>query len=165
MNPLNMAWLGRGRFYIEAEAMWDDWCERMDEVAAENRRNVLPRPYREVKVAKLAKEEEFARVIQAQRIAEAAERAVERGRLLELAEIRNRRRLPIIPAYAPGQHPEYKRRKGQTKGSKRAVKTVSLPPLPRRIRPRLTMPKKPWLSLTMPKKPAEKAKGKGKKAK
>lgn len=136
MNPLYTAGLGRGRFYIEAAAMWEDWCERRENVAAEDRENIIPRPYKEVKVAKLAKEEELARAIQAQRIAEAAERAVERERLLELAEIRQR--LPMIPAHAPGQHPEYKRRKGQTKWSKRAVPTE-----PKRIRLTLTMPEKP----------------------
>lgn len=54
--------------------MWDDWCERMDLVAAEDRGNVLPRSYKEVKTAKRPKEEELERAMEAQRAAEAADR-------------------------------------------------------------------------------------------
>ena len=154
-NPLYKAGLGRGRFYIETEAMWNDWCERMDEVAPEDRGKVLPWSYKEVKAAKLAKEEALERAMQAQRAAEAAERVTEEKKFLELAEVR--RRLPPIPSHAPGQHPEYRRRKGQTKWSKRAVGADPAPPvaalpvailpksveLPRRIRLKLTAPKKP----------------------
>lgn len=93
----------------------------MDAVTAGDRGNVLPRPFKEVKAAKLAKEEELAWAVDVQRVAEAAERAVEKERLTGLAE--TRRRLPPIPAHTPGQHPEYRRRKGQTKWSKRAVGT------------------------------------------
>lgn len=121
--------------------MWDDWRERMDAVAAEDRGSVLPRSYKEVKAAKLAKEEELVRAVEAQRLAEAAERAVERELLLELAE--TRRRLPSIPAHAPGQHPEYRRRKGQIKWSKRADGAGSAPPLTKRVSLKLTAPKKP----------------------
>lgn len=145
VNPLFTAGRGRGRFYIEVAAMWDDWSERMDAVAAEDRGNVLPRPFKEVKAAKLAKEEELAWAVEAQRATEAAERAAEKERLAELAE--TRRRLPPIPAHAPGQHPEYRRRKGQTKWSKGAAGTESTPPvgagLTRRVSPKLTVPKKP----------------------
>ncbi|MCJ1271489.1 hypothetical protein MMC22_011390, partial [Lobaria immixta] len=42
-------------FYLETVAMWDDWCARRNEVAEEDRGNVLPRSYREVKAAKRAK--------------------------------------------------------------------------------------------------------------
>lgn len=149
VNPLYTAGLGRGRFYIEAAAMWDDWCERMDAVAPENRENVLPQSYKKVKVAKLAKlakEKELARAIEAQN---AAKRAAERERLWELAE--TRRRLPSIPAHAPGQHPGYRSRKGQTKWSKRVESTS---PLTKRVILKLTAPKKPV------EKPVDKGKGK-----
>lgn len=119
--------------------MWDDWCERMD--AAEKDRGIaIPRSYKEVNAAKLAKKEELAR-------AEDAQRAAERERLLELAE--TRRRLPPIPAHAPGQHPGYRRRKGQTKWSKQAV-----------VEPVPTLPKRVMLRLTAPRKPVSKGKGK-----
>lgn len=149
-NPLYTAGLGRGRFYIETEAMWNDWYERMDEAAPENRGKVLPQSYKKVKAAKLAKEEVLARAIQTQRAAETAKKVTEEKKILELAELR--RRLPPIPAHAPGQHPEYRRRKGQIKWSKRAVGADPAPPvailskpadLPRRIRLKLTAPKKP----------------------
>lgn len=139
-NPLYIEGTGRGRFYIETAAMWDDWCERMDAVAVEDRGDVLPRSYKEVNAAKLAREEELARAVEAQRAAEAAERAVERELFLELAE--TRRRLPPIPAHAPGQHPGYRRRKGQTKWSKRAVEEP-MPPLTKEVSLKLTAPKKP----------------------
>lgn len=126
--------------------MWDDWCERMD--AAEGDRGIaIPRSYKEVNAAKLAKKEELARTEDAQRAVAAAQRAADRERLLELAE--TRRRLPPIPAHAPGQHPEYRRRKGQTKWSKQAV-----------VEPAPTLPKRVMLRLTAPTKPVSKGKGK-----
>lgn len=144
INPLYAAELGRGRFYIEAAAMWDDWCQRKDAVGTEDRGDVVPRSYEEIKAAKLAKEEELARVAEAQRAAEAAERAAERERLVELAEIR--RQLPPIPAHPPEQHPGYRRRKGQTKWSKRTVMPESMPVSADwtwRLGHELTAPKKP----------------------
>ncbi|MCJ1466057.1 hypothetical protein MMC07_004676 [Pseudocyphellaria aurata] len=146
-NPLYTAELGRGRFYIETAAMWDDWCERMD--AVENRETVLPRSYEEVKVAKLAKlakEKEHALAIEARN---AEKRAAERERLWELAKIRQR--LPSIPAHAPGQHPGYRSRKGQPKWSKRVEST---PPRTKKVILKLTAPKKPV------EKPVDKGKGK-----
>ncbi|MCJ1427005.1 hypothetical protein MMC29_004908 [Sticta canariensis] len=140
-NPLYTAGLGRGRFYIEVAAIWDDWCERKGAVAVQDRENIIPRLFKEVKAAKLAKEEELARAAEAQRAAQAVEKAVERERFLELAE--TRRRLPPIPAHAPGQHPEYRRRKGQIKWSKRANGAGSAPPLTKRVSLKPTAPKKP----------------------
>lgn len=161
-NPLYKAGLGRGRFYLETEAMWNDWCERMDEVAPEDRGKVLPWSYKEVKAVKLAKEEVLERAMQAQRAAEAAERVTEEKKILELAEVR--RRLPPIPSHAPGQHPEYRRRKGQTKWSKRAVGADLAPPvaaLPVAILPKpVELPRRIRLKLTAPKKPVDNGRGK-----
>ena len=91
-NPLYTAGSGRGRVYLETVAMWDDWCERRDAVAEEDRGNVLPRSYTEVKAARLAKEEERARATEAQQAAEATEKTAETERLLDRAETRRRTR-------------------------------------------------------------------------
>ncbi|MCJ1271488.1 hypothetical protein MMC22_011389 [Lobaria immixta] len=74
----------------------------------------------------------------------------ETERLLEGAATRPRR-LPPIPAHAPGQHSECRRRKGQTKWSERVAGAPVTEALPFWV----------GLGLARPKKPA--AKGKGKK--
>ncbi|MCJ1266195.1 hypothetical protein MMC22_006078 [Lobaria immixta] len=91
-NPSYTAGPGRGRVYLETVAMWDDWCERRDAVVEEDRGNVLPRSYSEVKAAKLAKEEERARATEAQQAAEATEKTAETERPLERAETRRHTR-------------------------------------------------------------------------
>lgn len=59
-------------------------------MGVEDRENVIPRSYKEVKAAKLAKEEELVRAAEGRRAAQAVERAAERERLVELAETRRR---------------------------------------------------------------------------
>ena len=113
-NPLYGAKNGKGRFYIEAEKIWKDWEERMDEMPQEDRGRVLPLSYEEVEAAQKAKDRELAG-------AEQTQSAVERA-----AEVQWR--LPPMPAHAPGQHPEYRTRKGQVKWSKRPVGWEPNPP-------------------------------------
>ena len=159
-NPLYTDRLGRGRFYIETSAMWDDWSERLDAVAAEDRGKVLPRSYEQVKAAKMAKEEELARALEAHRVAEAEERAAERERLRELIKVQQR--MPAIPPYPPGRHPDSRRSRGQVKWSKRAVGAESNPPVTVGMDSKLPLtagqPKKVRLKLNPPKKPVGNAK-------
>lgn len=139
-NPLYTAGWGRGRFYVEAEEMWEDWCQRMDAVAPEDRGTVLPRSFKKIRAAKdakLAEERELTRAAEARRV---AERAAETERLRELAKVQQR--LPPIPRHAPGQHPGYRSRRGQVKWSKRTAGDTP-PPLTRRVPMKLTAPKKP----------------------
>lgn len=152
MNPLYTDERGRGRFYIEAAAMWDDWCARKAAAREEDRGNILPRSYKDLKAAQLGTEAKRGRARGAQRT---AERAAERERAPELAEIQ--RRLPAIPACAAGQHPGYRRTKDQPKWSTMVSKGEPKPPPPRRVKLTLTMPKKPGS-----KKRGSKGKGKGK---
>lgn len=112
-NPLWMAASGRGRLLAETGAIWDDWCARRDAAAEGDRGSVLPRSYPEVKAVAVANEKERARAVERRQAAEARQKVAETELHLESAE--TRRRLPSIPAHPPGQHPEYRRRKGQPK--------------------------------------------------
>lgn len=137
-NPLYTAGWGRGRFYVEAEEMWEDWCQRMDAVAPEDRGTVLPRSFKEIRKARMAKLEEERELTRAAEARRVAERAAEAERLLELAKVQQR--LPPIPRHPPGQHPGIRSRRGQVKWSKRAE---APPPLTRTVRMKAAEPKKP----------------------
>ncbi|MCJ1470643.1 hypothetical protein MMC07_009289 [Pseudocyphellaria aurata] len=146
--PLFTAGESRGRFYLEAEKVWEDWCRRMDAVAPEDRGTVLPRPFKEIhqaRMARLNQERELTRAAEARRV---AERAAEAERLRELAKVQQR--LPPIPRHPPGQHPGHRSRRGQVKWSKR---TEAPPSLTRRVP----------MKAAAPEKPAGKGKGKGRK--
>ncbi|MCJ1462674.1 hypothetical protein MMC07_001277 [Pseudocyphellaria aurata] len=145
-NPLYTAEMGRGRFCAQVEEMWEDWCQRMDAVAPEDRGTVLPRSVKNIRAAKDAKLAEWRELTRAAEARRVAERAAEAERLWELAQVQQR--LPPIPRHAPGQHPGYRSRRGQVKWSKRA----EAPPPPTRRVP---------MKLAAPEKPASKRKGKG----
>ena len=117
-------------------------------MAEEDRGNVLPRSYPEVKAVKVANGKERTRAVEAQQAAEARQKTAETERLLDGAE--TRRRLPPIPSPAPGLHPEYRRRKGQAKWSKRVAGAPVTEALPFWV----------GLGLARPEKPAGKGRGK-----
>ncbi|MCJ1265764.1 hypothetical protein MMC22_005644 [Lobaria immixta] len=156
-NPLWMAASGRGRLLAETGAIWDDWCARRDAAAEGDRGSVLPRSYPEVKAVAVANEKERARAVERRQAAEARQKVAETELHLESAE--TRRRLPSIPAHPPGQHPEYRRRKGQPKWSKRVAGAPTTEPIPFWAGLGLARPQK----AAGPKRPAGKGKGKKRK--